>query len=50
MSTYNELLVEVKLFLNKKLYEEKIISYEIFEKVISTETIILRNWGSIVKV
>lgn len=27
-----------------------IVSYEIFEKVISTETIILRNWGSIVKV
>ena len=33
MSTYNELLVEVKLFLNKKLYEEKIISYEIFESM-----------------
>lgn len=27
-----------------------IVSYEIFEKVISTETIILRNWGSVVKV
>ena len=27
-----------------------IVSYEIFEKVISTETIVLRNWGSIVKV
>lgn len=33
MNTYNELLVEVKLFLNKKLYEEKIISYEIFESM-----------------
>lgn len=30
---YNNLLIEAKIFLNKKLYEEKIISYELFSKV-----------------
>lgn len=29
----NNSLLEVKIFLNKKLYEDKIISYEMFEKV-----------------
>lgn len=32
-NTYNDLLIETKIFLNKKLYEEKIISYELFSKV-----------------
>lgn len=33
MNTYNNLLLEVKRFLNKKLYEDNIISYEIFESM-----------------
>lgn len=33
MNTYNNLLLETKIFLNKKLYEDNIISYEIFEKI-----------------
>ena len=31
MNTYNNLIIETKIFLNKKLYEDKIISYEVFE-------------------
>lgn len=31
-NTYNNLLLKTKIFLNKKLYEEKIISYELFSK------------------
>lgn len=30
-STYNNLIIETKMLLNKKLYEDKIISYEVFE-------------------
>ena len=30
-STYNNLIIETKMLLNKKLYENKIISYEVFE-------------------
>ena len=33
MNTYNNLIIETKMFLNKKLYEDKIISYEIFELI-----------------
>lgn len=33
MNTYNNLLLETKIFLNKKLYENKIISYEELEKI-----------------
>lgn len=29
-STYEELIIETKILLNKKLYEDKIISYEVF--------------------
>ena len=31
MTTYNNLIIETKMHLNKKLYEDKIISYEVFE-------------------
>lgn len=31
MATYNNLIIETKMYLNKKLYENKIISYEVFE-------------------
>lgn len=31
MATYNNLIIETKMYLNKKLYEDKIISYEVFE-------------------
>lgn len=30
-STYNNLIIETKMLLNKKLYEDKVISYEVFE-------------------
>ena len=33
MTTYNNLLIELKILLNKKLYEDKVISYEVFELV-----------------
>ena len=33
MNTYNNLLLETKIFLNKKLYEKKLISYEELEKI-----------------
>lgn len=33
MNTYNNLIIETKMFLNKKLYEHKIISYEVFELI-----------------
>lgn len=33
MNTYNNLLLETKIFLNKDLYEHKIISYDEFERV-----------------
>ena len=33
MNTYNNLLLEIKQLLNKKLYEDNVISYEIFETV-----------------
>ena len=36
MNTYNNLLLEVKMFLNKKLYEDNIISYEMFEYIEKT--------------
>lgn len=32
-STYEELIIETKILLNKKLYEDKIISYEVFELI-----------------
>lgn len=32
-STYNNLIIETKMLLNKKLYEDKIISYEVFELI-----------------
>ena len=32
-STYEELIIETKMLLNKKLYEENIISYEVFETI-----------------
>jgi len=31
MTTKNNLIIETKMYLNKKLYEDKIISYEVFE-------------------
>ena len=31
MANYNNLIIETKMYLNKKLYEDKIISYEVFE-------------------
>ncbi len=31
--TYNNLLLETKIYLNKKLYENNIIDYSIFSKV-----------------
>lgn len=33
MATYNNLIIETKMYLNKKLYEDKIISYEVFELI-----------------
>ena len=33
MNTYNNIIIETKMFLNKKLYEDKIISYEVFELI-----------------
>lgn len=31
MTTYNSLIIKTKIYINKKLYEDNIISYEVFE-------------------
>lgn len=31
MTTYNNLIIKTKIYLNKKLYEENLINYEVFE-------------------
>lgn len=31
MTTYNNLIIKTKIHINKKLYEDNIISYEVFE-------------------
>ncbi len=36
MKTYNDLLLEVKMFLNKELYEHKLISFKEFTSVENT--------------
>lgn len=33
MNTYNNLLLETKIYLNKELYENKLITYNEFERV-----------------
>ena len=33
MTTYNKLVIKTKIYLNQKLYEDKIIDYETFKNI-----------------